>query len=509
VRVIVIGLDGAAFELIEPWIREGELPTIKKLISKGCSANLESCLPPVTSPNWKCYSTGKNPGKLGIFWWENIDLKNRRITFPYSRINKSKEIWDYLSESGKKVGIINMPLTYPPKKVNGFMISDGFGKNRNFTYPKELENKLKKRYNYKIHPELLPFIEERSEEAVKEILEIISMRFTVAKELLNEYDLDFLHLTIFHINTLHHYFWNGKFTKQAWKLIDRNIRYFVKEDCDLFIMSDHGSNPIKQVFYINSWLAKEGYLKFNRKVELCNLLYQLGITKQHLAKIAKRLRIEPLLRRFISMEKLGFLPSEAGTIDMSGKTDLIDWNRTLAIASGQGPVYINLNSKDKEKIREELIIKLESLRNPLTGEKIAKKVYRKEEIYSGEFLSEAPDLIIDQSSGTHIRGGIDVSKKRIFEEPKKWMAENKRYGIFIAHGLDIKRGVRLEKVSILDLAPTILHMMNVPIPSDMDGRVLVEIFESNSEPAKREVRYQDKTQIERDRIRRAIKKLRG
>ncbi|MFW6121196.1 MAG: alkaline phosphatase family protein, partial [Petrotogales bacterium] len=72
-RVIVIGLDGAHFELIEPWLKKGELPNIKKCIEEGVSADMEVCLPPVTSPNWKCYSTGLNPGKLGIFWWENID----------------------------------------------------------------------------------------------------------------------------------------------------------------------------------------------------------------------------------------------------------------------------------------------------------------------------------------------------------------------------------------------------------------------------------------------------
>ena len=148
--------------------------------------------------------------------------------------------------------------------------------------------------------------------------------------------------------------------------------------------------------------------------------------------------------------------------------------------------------------------------NPKTGKKIARKVYRREEIYSGKYLPEAPDLIIDQNRGTHIRGGIGVGKKDVFEEPYRWKAENKREGIVIASGPDIRKGEkRLGRVSILDLAPTILHLMNIPIPDDMDGRVLTEIFKQDSEPAKREVKYQEaeeyQAQLEKERIKQRVK----
>jgi len=78
-KLVVVGLDGASFELLDPWIEEGSLPNLRKIKDSGVYGDMESCLPPVTSPNWKCYSTGKNPGKLGIFWWENIDVKNKRV----------------------------------------------------------------------------------------------------------------------------------------------------------------------------------------------------------------------------------------------------------------------------------------------------------------------------------------------------------------------------------------------------------------------------------------------
>lgn len=514
-RVIVIGLDGAGFELIQPWLDKGKLPNLKSLINRGCFANLESCLPPTTSPSWKCYSTGKNPGKLGIFWWENVDLQNKRVIFGIPRVNESKEIWDFVGENGGKVGIINMPLTYPPKKVNGFLVSGQFGGEENFTYPEELKHKLRRDFNYKLTPGLLPFIQKKSEDVVREILEVINSRFAVARDMLNKHDLDFLHVTIFYINTLQHNFWNNKFTEEGWKLIDSNIGLLLEglEDrYNIFIISDHGSNKIDQVFYINNWLAKEGYLKLSSSIKVSSLLYALRINKHSLGRIAHKLHIQGLTRLIPNRIK-GFLASEAGTIDHSQKTYKVIWDKTKAIASGQGPVYVNLHGKQKETVREELLKKLGNLRNPKTGKKIARRVYRREEIYSGKYLPEAPDLIIDQDKGTHIRGGIGVGKKDVFEEPYGWKAENKREGIVIASGPDIRKGERLERVSILDLAPTILHIMNIPVPKDMDGRVLTEIFEQGSEPAKREVKYQEaeeyQTQLEKERIKQRLKIIQG
>ena len=103
-KTIVIGLDGASFDLIDPWLRAGKLPNLQRLMDNGVKGRLKSCLPPTTSPNWKCYSTGKNPGKLGIFWWENIDFANRHIYIPTNRAH-TRELWDCLSENGMKAGV--------------------------------------------------------------------------------------------------------------------------------------------------------------------------------------------------------------------------------------------------------------------------------------------------------------------------------------------------------------------------------------------------------------------
>jgi predicted AlkP superfamily phosphohydrolase/phosphomutase len=140
--------------------------------------------------------------------------------------------------------------------------------------------------------------------------------------------------------------------------------------------------------------------------------------------------------------------------------------------------------------------------------KIIKHIYKKEEIYKGKYLSEAPDLILDQEKGAQIIGGI--GKRGVFDFTEKWVAENKKHGLFALYGNGIKEGVNIKNFRILDLAPTILHMFGLPVPRDMDGKVLKEIFKEYFPPVKREVVYhkrQDKKAEERKRIKEAVKRL--
>ncbi|MFC1969671.1 alkaline phosphatase family protein [Chloroflexota bacterium] len=500
-KTVVIGLDGACFELIAPWIESGYLPNIAKIKSEGVWADMESVLPPVTSPNWKCYSTGKNPGKLGIFWWQNVDWYNRKVYYPADRKFKNKEIWDYIGEAGMKVGVIGMPTTYPPKKVNGFLVSGGpDARESSFTYPPELEQELKK-HGWQNHPQNR--IDVNSKKASYEIHKIIDDHFTVAGTLSQKYNVDFLMVAVFRSNNLHHFLWDDPETKKAWQIIDKRIGQFMDRDCDLIIMSDHGSNKIKLVFNINSWLKEEGYLSFNN-INIRPFLYKLGINRQSLVRIASKLRVLKLLRKTLSSSFYRNIPSESGEIKLDAMSKVINWQKSKAVASGQGPVYLNPENSNNDELRKEIKQKLEALADPSSGKKIIEKVYTKEEIYHGRYLAEAPDLIIDQAKGVHIAGRI--TPRGIIDSPQRWLAENKKTGLFMAYGPNIKRGAGINNVSILDLAPTILHLMGLEIPDDMDGRVLKEIFKKGSEPAERLVRKSSGLS-EKERIQEKIEDL--
>ena len=181
-KVIVIGIDAASWNLIDPWIQEGELPFLQKIMQNGVSGNLKSSIPFITSPAWKCFSTGKNPGKLGVYYWFTFDRAKKEIRLCSSVSFKSKELWDYLSESGIRCGVINMPLTYPPKELNGIMISGIHAHDDSeYTYPKQLKKQLQTEYQYHIVPSH-HYLEK--DESVKEIKELFSKRFDVAIDLL-------------------------------------------------------------------------------------------------------------------------------------------------------------------------------------------------------------------------------------------------------------------------------------------------------------------------------------
>ena len=506
-KTIVIGLDGASFELIAPWIEAGELPNFKKIREMGIYGDLISCLPPVTAPNWKCYSTGKNPAKLGMFWWENIDRLNRRVYFPQSRTKSSRELVDIIGEKGR-VASINMPTTYPPKTVNGVLVSgppdtpdDGF------YYPEEMKGKLGK-FHYKIRPVNTGLLKSKSKkeqrQVVEEIKEIIKIKFDFAHEIIEEENPIFVHLTIFYINVLHHFFWDDEFTKGAWQLIDEKIGDFVNDfggEYTFFFMSDHGSNKITKVFNINTWLAKNGYLVTN--TSKTGPLSSLGINTDNLARVFALLpseKAKKLVKAIMPNRILSRIPTKEGTFTKERKTGVIDWGKSKVVASGQGPIYVLSHGRDREEIIEKLIKDLD----PLKGEGIIKSLYRKEERDSGSYLGEAPDLILDQGKGIHIKG--DIGRKESFEQPDMWRGENKRLGLFMAYGPDIKKGEQVDNIAILDLAPTILHLMNIPIPTEMDGRVVKEIFREESEPAGRKVIYQQ-VEVEREEAKEKIRKL--
>jgi len=397
-------------------------------------------------------------------------------------------LWDYLSENGMKAGVINMPLTYPPKQINGFMIAGGpDAPDGNYTYPRELESRLRREFKYKVHP-VVRSNWWRSPEAIKKVFALMENRFKVARTLAKEYKLDFLHLTIFYINSLHHDLWNDENVEQAWELLDRNIGALINDfkGSNVIIMSDHGTNEIKQVFYINTWLEKQGYLKTRGSLWFPRLLYRLGLNEERLFKVAQKLHLGSIARKVVPKKLRANIPSAIGTMELEQKEDKVVWEKSRALASGQGPLYLSV---DDSRLKSEIIDKLEKLTNPLTGLKVAKSVYKREDIYQGEFLSKAPDIIIDQSPHTHIRGSI--GNKNVFEAPQRWRAENTTEGIFIARGPSFKEGLEVKNIAILDLAPTILHLMGVSVPADMDGRVLSGIFRENSEPASRKVSYQD------------------
>jgi len=455
---IVLGLDGANWGLLDPWLDDGSLPNIKALREEGIWGDMESCPPPVTCPNWRCYSTGKNPGKLGVYWWEKINTENRTLSTPTSRSFKSSNYWDYLNEKGIDVGIMNLPMTYPPFDVNGWMVAGGPGSEQDeYTHPASLETDLENR-GYKLHPDI-PVTSNEDTEAATAIVDLIDDRLKTFRYLLNERPVDVAHLTVFYINVLQHFFWRDDVTKRGWKVIDEHIGEIREEypDAALYLMSDHGCTDIDTMFYANSWLEREGYLA--TESDASDTFAKFGINKQRVSKIANKLGVHGLITRLTPEFVKDNVPEDEEGFKREQKLDKVNWEESSAVASGQGLIYVI----DKSQ-QEPLITDLKSLER--NGEPIASEVYTREEVYDGEYVGEAPDVIFDQQNGVHTSGAIGDNPE--FTDTGTWKAENVRTGLFLADTVDTDDG-SIDEMSIVDVAPTILHQLGVGVPTDMDG----------------------------------------
>jgi predicted AlkP superfamily phosphohydrolase/phosphomutase len=327
-----------------------------------------------------------------------------------------------------------------------------------------LENLLKAKVNWSVLPHNISFMGQGKTEVIEEIYRLIGVRFKTAEYLLEQGKFDFFMVAVYLINVLQHYHWGDEVVFKAWQIIDEGIGRLLEKypDSTFYFMSDHGTNEIKIKFNISTWLEQKGYLKL-KKNAATSKLGKLGITKTRATKLLTTLGLKDFVKKVVPKNLQQMLPDDVGHINFAGKAETIDWDASQVIASGQGPLY--LLNKD-EVFKEKLIKELEALE--YNGIKIVKKVYKKAEIYSGEFLNQAPDLIVDQAENTHFSGSLGSSS--VFEAPAHWKGENERKGLFLAYKQGLKPG-KLD-TSILNLAPTILREFGVEIPKEMDGKII-------------------------------------
>lgn len=525
-RVLVIGLDGATFNLIRPWIREGRLPNLAKLLENGVSGELESTIPPVTFPAWMSFATGKNPGKLGIY-----DLtKRRKSSYIVQLANpgslREKLLWNILNDYVIRTGIVNVPGTFPPREVDGFMITGMFtpSERENFCYPTGLKTKLNLGVGkYELDVDHWKYFDEGR--FLKDINRVTAKREKVAEYLIKAFDVQFFMIVFTSPDRIQHVMWKymdanhpqhdleraqqySNAIKAYWQKLDRIVGKLIwafGDEGTVLVLSDHGFGPRTKTFYVNEWLRQIGFLKLRDKVEksllaglgriITKLYYSLGKTRVYhsLAHLVFRLLgrnlVYDLVFKYVSFE------------EMIGR---IDWTQTKAFSLPHtahfGQIYINLKGRDPqgcvqpsdyEKVRNEIIDKLGRLEDPLSGEKLRTDIYKPEEIYSGLYVNEAPDIIFTVNN-SECEVDVRFGHASLFLQGSfdlRHTGTHKKEGIFIASGPDIKKGTEITGAKIIDITPTILHLFGIPIPRDMDGRVLREIFKENSDPAARKVRF--------------------
>lgn len=524
-RVLVICMDGATFDFLDPWIESGRLPGLKRFVSEGVKGALESVVPPITAPAWASFMTGKNPGKHGVFYFvDNRGGDAKRASFVDSRSRKGRALWHLLGEAGKKVLVLNVPTTYPPEQVNGALISDFLTPpgRRDFTYPISLADELEARYGkYPLHVKALPFSPGLSTQNARRLLQELTreaeVKFDAAHWLLDRYEPDFCILHILGTDRVQHELWNLFDPEHPLYREDMRrscsesvIDYFARVDEEIerlsgrfgeqdaiFLISDHGFGPVRKVIDLNVWLLENGYIQTRAglRSHLKKTLWKRGLTKEKFTRIAlrtlfrygagiaARIPDESIFKSMLFLARRG----DRGNLLFS--FDDVDWERTKAYAPvGMGAIYINLRGREEQgsvapgaeyrSLQEEIAGRLRSLEDPDTGEKISARVYLREQIYRGPYVDRAPDIVFLPNESGLFAGGMTgfFSNRWIFPNAA-WPGHHRMEGILLARGGPCRKGERIQGARLIDLAPTLLHLLGAEIPADMDGRVLTELFD--------------------------------
>ena len=455
-KVCVIGLDCAPPDLVfEKW--RNELPILRGLMERGIYGPLESTVPPITIPAWTAMVTSKNPGRLGLYGMRNRkDYSYDGMIFANSLLVKEDTLWDILSRAGKKVTLIGIPQTYPPKPVNGHMVTCFLtpDTNSNYTYPQSLKEEIRSWVGEYLF-DADNFRTEEKEKLLEKIYEMTEKQFNVALHLQTEKEWDLFMMVEMGIDRIHHAFWKfhdprharyepgSKFEhaiRDYYIYVDRKIGDLLSRldsETVVLVVSDHGAKAMAGGVCVNEWLMQRGYLHLKEKPE----------------------KVIPLSKA------------------------KVDWKRTLAWGEGgyYSRVFLNVKGRepegvidpsDYERVRDELRRGLEAITDE-RGDNIGTKVYKPEEVYS-EMRRVPPDLIVYFGNlSWRSVGSVGLGTTLTFEnDTGPDDANHDTHGIFIMAGQGIERSGQREGMKILDVAPTVLSLMGIEVPRDMEGKVI-------------------------------------
>lgn len=454
-KLIIIGIDGGTFNVINPLIKKGLLPNLKKFKNKEI---LKSTIPPGTAVSWASFATGNSPEKTNIYDFTIVNDNSWKINFVNRKLAKGKKLWNYLDEVGLRSYFINIPLTYPPEEINGVMISgiDAPSKLGNYVYPKELKSELAK-LNYEIEVSGLKDKEEVSDEAI----DVLEKRIITAKRFLKD-DFDFFIVLFRGSDVAQHYAWGKEQVEIIYKKIDKFIgetqKYCKKNNADLIIMSDHGEEKVEKAFNMNVWLAQEGYLK--TKIKKQGLMAILGINRERIFKVLEKLKIQFLVK--IVPRSIGKkIPTKQINFEEAILTGIVDLNKTQAIAKRAvktAQIFLNnenrngiVKNEDEEKLKQEIKYKLKSF---FEKQRLEVEIKTKEELY-GKNTSYAPDLsVYFKEEGYDFLASFSQNKI-LWDNPREQATHNSEGIIFTDLNLNLKNP------RIIDLMPTILKYFNI------------------------------------------------
>ncbi len=481
-KTVLIGWDGATFDVLQPYWEAGIMPFLRDFVGRGVRAELKSVIPPLTPSAWTSCITGQSPARHGIFDFARINRSDGvKYRWATSGDIQSETLWSMANRHGIQVTSLNFPLMLPPPPIDGHLIPAfvPLRQLRRNIHPRSLYDSILALPGF--DPKELVFDLDRERKAIQLLSQDEYEEWILFHIRREERWLDIFRYLVDNSNSdLMAVLFDGpdKLQHACWRFIDPKLvtgvaqgveqkardlcqRYFqrldsilgdiielVGTDSSIVIVSDHGFGPTSEVFYINAWLAAEGFLEWAPGVlhdDECRMV--LPETTQNPAP-------------------------------------LFNWSKTRAcsMSSGGNGIYINVPEEQYLSFREHLRQRLLSFEDPETGERVITRALTREEAflgieprdaYSAE-RGEAPDITVELRDG----GFVSIlNSTQVLRSRKQIMGTHRPNGVFLAAGRGFKRNASIPPLSILDITPALLHALGLSIPADLEGKFPVEAFD--------------------------------
>ena len=538
--VLILGLDGATWDLLDPLLAAGRLPNIARLLAAGSRGPLLSTVPPMTFPAWTTLMTGVNPGKHGIFDFTQRKARSYDVEFTNAAARGAPTMWRLLSDCGKRVACVRIPVTYPPEPLNGVTVC-GFealgmagGFTRKAVYPPEIFDAIKREvpgYHMKTNATELAAAG-RIEAIVDHLLEGIDLNLSLCEYLFQREDWDCFMVVFGESDLAGHFLWRYHDEQSPRRLgepspklragmtaVYEALDRAVGRLSDLapahirLLVSDHGFGGVSDwVIQMNTWLAEAGFLAFKGgsgdghpaggRGPLMNALDAVRTTGMKLLPPAVKAQLykhgEAVVNRVESYLRFGNLDLARTQV----YAEEVPYGPSLWVnLRGREPAGTVAPGEEYEAIRDRVIARLSEWRHPETGAALVASVRRREDVYHGDYVSKAPDLIVEwalndgysyafEKSG---KGGRHAALRRLSREELDAPAMHNKSGFHRPEGIlgiagpGIAAGAQLQGARLLDIAPTVMHLLGLPVPAHMDGGPLLQALSETAAAARRAV----------------------
>jgi len=504
-RTLVIGLDGACFRLLRPWLEAGDLPCLSRLYQQRIRGDLESVIPPLSPEAWSTFMTGTHPGQHGVMNFVSFHPGTYELRFNNGGQVRHETLWRLLSEAGKSVGVMGVPMTYPPEAVNGYMIAGLETPDRRavFTHPAELQGELRAAVGeYDLHGDFVDV--EDPAVYLDRLLAMVDNQAQAACYLLTHRPTDLSVVVLGMTDRAQHCFWrfhdenmpvgeasvSPRVADALWhtyRRVDAAVEAMIEAvppPRNVMIVSDHGFAPCHTRVRISHWLEERGYLVSRSQKDM-----SFSLLRGAWAQAAKH------APRWLKDWLKSSLPGLRSQLTSFLLLSRVDWSQTKAFAICTQHGYLFLNRKERfpqgivdeaeaegltRRLREELM----ELTDPGTGEPLVAEVHETRRLYPGPLADELPDLIVEWREGYIARSQPTERNDGRLIEPlgtslEDWSGAHDRHGILLAQGASFRSSLAMEGARLIDISPTLLHLLGEAVPDTMSGRVLTDLFDED------------------------------